>query len=170
MVFGLSLAYLIYSHVYRYIESGKLPASSAVVAIGSLYIWYLPVFYHPHFAYLIPFFHSLQYLVLVWFFKVNQVTARIDNSKEDEVEQRLSWVGMFVGYIVVAFVLGALFFEVIPRSLDSLKLFESPDMGVNPFLVAFLVFINIHHYFIDNVIWRSTNPEVKEYLYLTKKS
>jgi hypothetical protein len=27
-----------------------------------------------------------------------------------------------------------------------------------------MLFINIHHYFIDNVLWRFRDPEVREYL------
>ena len=27
-----------------------------------------------------------------------------------------------------------------------------------------MLFINIHHYFIDNVIWRFTDPEVRAHL------
>jgi len=29
----------------------------------------------------------------------------------------------------------------------------------------FWVFINIHHYFIDNVIWRRENTDVSKYLF-----
>jgi len=27
------------------------------------------------------------------------------------------------------------------------------------------VFVNVHHYFTDNVIWRSQNPETRRYLF-----
>jgi hypothetical protein len=32
------------------------------------------------------------------------------------------------------------------------------------FFTAAMLFINIHHYFIDNVIWRFKDPEVRNYL------
>lgn len=163
-VFIGSLIYLVGIHVRQYIAEGVLPTSSALIAMVSIYVWYLPVFNHPHFAYLIPFFHSMQYLVFVWFFKRNQVSSRLPT--ENPVEMRKNWVKQFVGYIVVALILGALFFEVIPKTLDKLHPFSNPAMGYSPFLVAFLLFINIHHYFIDNAIWKSNNPEVKKHLFM----
>jgi hypothetical protein len=151
-------------HVKKYIEKGVLPVSSAVVAMGALYVWYLPAFQHPHFAYLIPFFHSLQYLVFVWAFKKNQVTAQIET--RTGAEKRKMWLFKFVGFSISSLVLGALFFEFIPKGLDKSMTFSNSGMGTNPVLVAFLLFINIHHYFIDNAIWKSTNPEVKKHLFL----
>ncbi len=164
-VFTGSLVYLIAIHVKRYINEGVLPISSAVVAMVSLYVWYIPALHHPHFAYLIPFFHSLQYLVFVWFFKKNQVGEAAEKHTEAK-EMRFTWVKKFVGYIVMSLILGALFFEIIPKNLDSVMKFTNPGMGGSPFLVCFLLFINIHHYFIDNAIWKSNNPEVKKHLFL----
>ena len=163
-IFIASFIYMIGLHVKKYIETGLLPVSSAVVAMGALYVWYLPMFYHPHFAYLIPMFHSLQYLVFVWAFKKNQVNAQIAN--ESDVERRKKWLFKFVGFAISSLVLGALFFEFIPKSMDKSLSFSEAGMGTNPVLVAFLLFINIHHYFIDNAIWKSTNPEVKKHLFL----
>ncbi|MBY0451777.1 MAG: hypothetical protein K2P92_01995 [Bdellovibrionaceae bacterium] len=164
-VFAASLIYIVAIHIKRYVNDGSVPTTSAIVAMASLYVWYLPVFAHPHFAYLIPFFHSLQYLVFVWFFKKNQVTAQLETHNEIK-NKRKAWVMSFVGYIVVALILGAIFFEFLPKSLDTGIKFQNAAMGASPFLVAFLLFINIHHYFIDNVIWKSANPEVKKHLFL----
>ena len=162
--FVLSLISIIVLHFRKYIQQGKLPVSSAVIAIVSLYCWYLPAFSHPHFAYLIPFFHSLQYLVFVWFFKRNQVKAGIE--AHDGLTQRREWVRQFGGYIAISLILGAMFFEFIPKHLDKIYKFSEVGMGANPILVVFLLFINIHHYFIDNVIWKSANPEVKKHLFM----
>jgi hypothetical protein len=32
------------------------------------------------------------------------------------------------------------------------------------FFTGTILFINIHHYFIDNVIWKSRDPVTKQYL------
>ena len=32
------------------------------------------------------------------------------------------------------------------------------------FFTAAMLFINVHHYFFDNVLWRFKNPEVRAYL------
>lgn len=163
-VFALSLLSLIVIHVKKYIDQGTLPISSAIIALLSLYAWYLPALSHPHFAYMIPFFHSLQYLVFVWFFKKNQVKANIQS--DDGSTYRREWLIKFCGYIAVSLILGALFFEFIPKNLDNTFKFNEATLGTNPILVVFLLFINIHHYFIDNVIWKSANPEVKKHLFM----
>lgn len=33
------------------------------------------------------------------------------------------------------------------------------------FLFVFWIFINVHHYFLDNVIWRAENPETRQHLF-----
>jgi hypothetical protein len=162
--FVLSLLSLIVIHFNKYVRDGRWPVSSAVIALISIYAWYLPALSHPHFAYMIPFFHSLQYLVFVWFFKKNQVKANLQ--EQNEVTRRYEWIKQFVGYFAVSLLLGALFFEFIPKGLDNYFKFEEAGLGVNPILVVFLLFINIHHYFIDNVIWKSSNPEVKKHLFM----
>jgi hypothetical protein len=34
-------------------------------------------------------------------------------------------------------------------------------LGLTPFVAAFSTFINIHHYFMDHVIWRRENPDTR---------
>ena len=160
---GFSLAAVILMHVRKYIHEGVKPSPPGLAALGSLYVWYLPTFSHPSFAYLIPLFHSLQYLVFVWSFKKNQVADQIKNLKEKE--QRALWVKEFLGYGITAVLLGAMAFEFVPKFLDSQHWLQNPALGSSPFLAAFLIFINVHHYFIDNVIWRSNNEQVKKYLF-----
>jgi hypothetical protein len=44
----------------------------------------------------------------------------------------------------------------------------SPDptlFGPAVFVFIFVMWINIHHYFIDNVIWRRDNEDVQKYLF-----
>ena len=154
LVFFVSLAVVVYRHVEKYLKTGKTPGTAAAVALLTLYAWYLPVFAHPFFAYLIPFFHSLQYLVFVWYFKRQQQTDRHPSA----------WYKYLFLYAFGAIVSGALIFEIIPKALDSAYKFQNADLGEKPFLVVFLLFINIHHYFIDNTIWKSSNLEVKKYL------
>ncbi len=149
--------------IKKYIVQGQVLNSSAIAAYAALYVWYLPAFAHKSFAYLIPLFHSLQYLVFVWSFKTNQVEARTLHLKGSE--KRAAWVQQFVSFMFVATFLGAISFEFLPNWLDSLKVLPDGFFGQTPFLASFLLFINIHHYFIDNVIWRSSNEEVKKYLF-----
>ena len=34
-------------------------------------------------------------------------------------------------------------------------------LGATPYLAAIGTFVNIHHYFMDNVIWRRDNAETR---------
>ncbi len=160
-----SLLAVIYVHVKKYVAIGIKPAPPAVAAFVAIYVWYIPVFSHPGFGYLIPFFHSLQYLSFVWILKRNQTEDRVKN--KDPMTARKKWLKYFVGFTLLAVVTGAVFFEFLPKFLDKLELIPKDIMGTTPFLAAFLLFINIHHYFIDNAIWRSTNETVKKYLFIS---
>lgn len=162
-VLAFSFLSVIYLHIKKYIETGVKPAPPAVASLAALYVWYIPAMAHPGFAYMIPFFHSLQYLTFVWLYKKNQVCDEIKELKGSE--WRKNWLQKFAGFMLGAFVLGALAFEFVPKFLDKLNLIPAGSMGSAPFLAAFLLFINIHHYFIDNTIWRSDNPDVKAHLF-----
>lgn len=151
---GISFVAVLGMHWARYRRSGAKPSGPALAAFFSLYAWYLPALVNPLFAYFIPFFHSLQYLAFVWTLKQNQ-----EQSKNDS-----GWLTRVFGFLATAGLLGALAFEYVPKNLDTFGGF-SPLLGSSPVLAVTLLFINIHHYFIDNVIWRATNPDVKQFLF-----
>lgn len=160
-VMGVTLAGVILMHFNRYVKNGVKPSAPGVAAYVALYAWYLPSMVHPAFGYFIPLFHSLQYLAFVWALKRNHVMHEIRELKGEE--WRRQWVNRFFGFLLLAGVLGALAFEFVPKALDQQGLVQG--LGPTPFLAAFLLFINIHHYFIDNVIWRSDNVMVKQFLF-----
>ncbi|MBX3020365.1 MAG: hypothetical protein KF799_01710 [Bdellovibrionales bacterium] len=162
---GTSLVGVLGMQLHHYVQTGQKPAPPAVTAFVAIYAWYLPMSYHPGFGYLVPFFHSLQYLALVWQMKKNEVAALTSHMRDREL--RTAWVKMFGGYALRAVVLGVLAFEVVPQFLDKQGWVASTSLGATPILVAVLLFINIHHYFIDNVIWRSDNETVRKYLFHT---
>ncbi len=166
VITGITLAALIAIHVNRYIKTGAKPSAPGVAAFVALYAWYLPALTHPTFGYFIPFFHSIQYMAFVWVLKRNQVADQIKNLSGEA--WRREWINRLGGFFLLAFVLGALTFEIIPKGLDSQGWVAG--LGSSPFTAAFLLFINIHHYFIDNVIWRSDNPVVKQYLFAPSSS
>ena len=54
-------------------------------------------------------------------------------------------------------------FELVPNTMDNtLRTFNA--WGMFFFFTAAMLFINIHHYFIDNVLWRFKDPQVRKYL------
>ena len=160
---AISLGLVIATQVARYVRTGQKPSLPGVVAFTSLYVWYVPVMIHPAFAYMIPFFHSLQYLAFVGRLKNNQVRDEI-KTLEGEAWRR-EWVTKAGGFVLAACGLGALAFQIVPAWLDQRHLVHGEGLGWAPMMAAFILFINIHHYFIDNVIWRSDNETVKAHLF-----
>jgi hypothetical protein len=161
-IVGISFCGVVAMQIQKYIRDGSKPAPPGVAAFFALYVWYLPTMSHPGFGYLIPFFHSMQYLTFVWLMKKNQVSFDIKNLKDEE--WRAAWINKFGGFAITALITGALAFQFIPNWLDSLNLIPAGTMGTSPFLAGILLFINIHHYFIDNTIWRSDNEVVRKFL------
>ena len=69
---------------------------------------------------------------------------------------RFVWIGMIAG---------AVFFWVVPLGLDLAIDYREEIFGASMFVFMFVVFINVHHYFLDNVMWRRENPDIKRHLF-----
>jgi hypothetical protein len=124
----------------------------------ALYLWVVARYTDPVFALLVPVFHSLQYLPFVWRCQLDKV-ARTDASGLSKVAAR-----QLAAFVVAGIALGWLGFVGFP---DLLQQTIAPDPEVfGPSVCAFLFFvwINIHHYFIDNVIWRRDDETVRRLL------
>ncbi|MEX1317921.1 MAG: hypothetical protein AB1Z22_12465, partial [Synechococcaceae cyanobacterium] len=61
--------------------------------------------------------------------------------------------------------LGYLGFWTLPGWLDTHVDLPQQLFGHSLFLFSFWIFINIHHYFMDSVMWRRENHEVAQYLF-----
>lgn len=163
--FAVTLVMTLYLAIKKWIREGRLVTWPAASALLALYCWYIPAFHHPLYALMIPFFHSLQYLLFVFAFKLNETRSRF--GAPTSPESRQNWVRHFFVYCFTFFISGGIFMYALPRWLDStVRLSES--LGPSPFMFAFTVFINIHHYFIDNVLWRAHQPEMQNYLFKPK--
>jgi hypothetical protein len=129
----------------------RLPGVNAIVPVLVIYVWLSPLLSNEFFFYVIPFFHSLQYLL----FSGVYTRGKVEGAG-----------GGWRGYLVWwggAFILGAIVFELAPSALDGLGV-HGGEVTPNLFLLSFILFVNIHHYFIDNVMWRGDNEEVRQFL------
>lgn len=161
---GITLAAATWMLVRKYIKTGVRPAYSSLVGFASIYFWYLPTMGHPLFFYFVPFFHSLQYMLFVFAMKRNQATADANAFSNPETQRKV-FMRKFWGFLLLATILGGLAFELVPRNLDSFMPIGAGLMaGPGVWYFAFALFINLHHYFIDNVIWRGDNEMLKTYL------
>ena len=148
-----SLLLVAYAVVFlNYRVTGRWPGATMIVPVAALYVWWLPVLHQQEFyLLLVPLFHSLQYLPFVY--KMEE--GRLQGGPRRELRATA-----LVGGVVLA---GWLAFELVPSRADAdFGTFDA--WGIYFFVIAATLFINIHHYFIDNVVWRFSNPEVRRYL------
>ena len=243
-----SVAICFITLVKKFYGSRTLPSLSAAAAFISIFIWFWPANQdNYYYVFIVPFFHSLQYLLFISAYKKNQaielynnpatpkaqtnfgltallsfifiaipiaiivlvfngqITGRLEHAVQLYIEN--NGIGMsemiyaalavmllvtlyitikrslrqsvslsyIVSFVIKVLVLGALLFSIIPVVLDTLAIYDllphvfdydSALYGTTLYLFFFTVFVNIHHYFIDNVIWRRNNPKVRQYLYV----
>jgi hypothetical protein len=176
VVLNSSAALLAQFTIRKFLMEGRWPTKAAVVCLLSLYVWYLPVLSHPMFGHLVPFFHSAQYLMFVYVLRRNKTASSIaegvrtgDWGADSPLARWKTLLGLW-GYYGLAVLTGGVFMYFLPKHLDGLGLVTNAAFGVTPFFFAFQVFINIHHYFIDNVIWRGDSPDLRRHLFQTAAS
>lgn len=134
------------------------PSLTAWVGYVTMYGFVLLVYdVHPFWLFIIPAFHSLQYLLFVVAYKRNECEALARREGASAAGASKKSIYFFLSLAVL---IGAVQFEWGPRLADRLVAdaysFALPTL----FLAIGQLFFNIHHYFIDNVIWRKDNPGV----------
>jgi hypothetical protein len=148
--------------VRRIVKGGlsALPVTGVMAYLVSLYFWAVARF-DPMALMFVPALHSLQYLTIVWRFEKNRGHALNDAGTTK---------GLLSSHVlkfgVAAFLIGWAGFYTVPRALDTFAPYDVALLGPTAFMFVFWMFINIHHYLIDNVIWRSDNPEAGRYLFI----
>jgi hypothetical protein len=136
-----------------------VPLASFLITIWS---WTIYSRFDPFVQYLIPALHSLQYFYFVWLMQSNRARAAEGPpcfGRPVRVHLGL-WAAGALG-------LGWLLFRGVPTLLDEL-LVPAPRrgspadaLGSTPFFAVFFVAVNLHHYFMDHVIWRRENPDTR---------
>ena len=150
-------------------NGGALPYNGVVAYIVSLYAWILFVSLNPLWLLVVPALHSLQYLAVVWRYQTNVERDQADAGKDPKLKF-LSPLGPMYRlrvmiFIIIGGILGALGFWLVPMALNALVPYNKEVLGSTLFLFIAWIFINVHHYFLDNVMWRRGNPEVSKYLF-----
>ena len=139
-------------HAYR---TRTLPSLSAVAGYSSMYTLLLLSYLHPLWVYMTPLLHSAQYLLFIGAYKRGERAVSLQSEGREDVKR----------YVVMLLWTGILTFTLLPHALEWGSKHTTYSMGLLlPFMYAFTIFINIHHYFIDNVSWRKENKEAHAYL------
>ncbi|RUW00164.1 MULTISPECIES: hypothetical protein [unclassified Mesorhizobium] len=146
-----------------------LPYNGIVAYVASLYLWILIARINPLWLLVVPALHSLQYLAVVWRYQTN-VERDVADAAQNPQAKVLSFLGPLyrlrvLGFIVGGGALGYLGFWLMPMAMTALIPYDKQVLGSSLFFFIVLIFINVHHYFLDNVMWRRGNPEVSKYLF-----
>ena len=137
------------------VQNRRLPWNGLLAYGVSLYAWLLVR--DPIVVLWVPLFHSLQYMAVVWRFQTNRCKA--------DADRRVSYRYRLLGFFAVSFVLGYYMFWQAPAWLDTNVPYDTTVFGTSLFFFLFWIFINVHHYLLDTVMWRKGNPEVKRHLF-----
>ncbi|MFT3923943.1 MAG: hypothetical protein QM778_15525 [Myxococcales bacterium] len=159
LIFLATFAVLCWTLVARWRRQRQLPPLTPLLAyLSSIWLWSVYSSLDPLVRYAIPALHSLQYLYMVWLLKRAEAQEREGPPWfEKPVSVRLGWLA------VSAVALGWLLFRGGPQAMDG----NLPSantraaLGPTPYFATFYAFVNIHHYFMDTVIWRRENPATR---------
>lgn len=154
LAFLLTLPPLVWVLVQRQRRAGLLPLLSPLTGyLCSIWAWSIFSSADPLVRYAIPALHSLQYLYFVWLLKSAQARER-EREPWFETAAPTRLAKLAAG----ALALGWLLFHGLPGWLDGAR---PGPLGATPYFAALYAFVNIHHYFMDSVLWRRENPDTR---------
>ncbi len=146
--------------------AGAVPVNGLIAYAAAAYVWLFAGRLDPILLFVVPFFHSLQYMAVVWRYQLSVEADRRDSRNRAGWRKwvRTAPFGL-ARFAVVAGILGAAGFWWAPLAADALSDYDRAAFGTAACLFVAWTFINTHHYFIDNVIWRRGNPEMARHLF-----
>lgn len=112
---------------------------------AATFSWYVMVDFNPAAFFLLQFFHAFQYLMFPVRVELNEYTPETRRSHH------------MIAYYVILVALGYIAFEW--------SSFDAIPKELIPAGTAVMMIINLHHYFIDAVIWKIREPEVRQALF-----
>lgn len=145
----LSAALLLVCLVRWCFVNRKMPPPIVMLPALAQFLWFVPGSKIPCFYTFVPFFHSIQYLLIAWAVQLKEVfdEQKIAPGRRFVLQESLRWT---VGNIL----LGAALFWALPR------LFVAPWRPIGLTTAIVFAAIQIHHFFVDGVIWKLKNPKV----------
>jgi hypothetical protein len=136
-------------------RTGAFPPLRAFVAWVSLFVWYAALARDPKALFWVQLAHALQYIAFPVRVELNRASAATEGHATRHM----------VIYGTVLLGVSLLISSVVPSALMTVvgDVFGEEPGKAAPILL--LLFINIHHYFTDGVIWKISNPEVRRELF-----
>lgn len=146
-----------------------LPWTGLVAYLASIYVWLLPYSFDPVYFYFIPMFHSLQYLPVVWRFELNRSQGIQGHRMSYGLRRFLPWMSQAQAHLILFIAIGCIagyaMFWLVPQFFDRVIPYHHETFSTTLFMFTSWIFINVHHYFLDNVMWRRENKSVQQHLF-----
>jgi hypothetical protein len=160
VIFGLSTLPLLWVLIQKWRREGHVPPLAPLSGLlVTVWLWTVFSSVDPLMVYVIPALHSIQYLYFVWLLKRNEARASEGPPSFGRP------VGVALGIAAASAIgLGWLLLRGAPGVLDAAlvsKRAALEPLGPTPYFAAFFAFVNIHHYFMDAVIWRRENADMR---------
>lgn len=154
----------------RWYADKPFPFNGIVAYLVTLYVWVLfPALVAPT-AFVVlmvlatPAAHSLQYLIVAWRYQLNVERDKSHIERQDSLFAKP--VPRLVYFYIFGVVISFFGFWILPTALQLFS-YNRDVFGSQMFLFMLAIFINVHHYFLDNVMWRRENPDIAKYLLRT---
>ena len=158
-----------YDFLRKWHTERALPFNGIVAYASTVYAWVLIGRFDPVLLLVVPLFHGLQYLSVVWRYQLNVEATQIDARRPVAKHHRLAWLrSASVGlarFAVLGGILGLAGFWWAPAALDTLVGYDRAVFGAALFFFIGWTFVGIHHAFMDNIIWRRENTETRRHLF-----
>src|SRR5262249_9920244 len=136
------------------LRTGRAPGLRVLLPWVALHLWYVLLYREPASIFWVQNAHALQYLIFPLRVEMNRTLTQAGLAHPA--------LGRHMAvYYLVTVGLGLLVLQFVPQGIEmALGL-----RGILPLQFAVGSFVNIHHYFIDNVIWKIRNPAVRQELF-----
>jgi hypothetical protein len=161
-VFAATACALVLVLARKWRREGRLPIVTPLTALlCSVWSWSIYSSIDPLVVYVVPALHSIQYLYFVWLLRRGEAREREGPPWfETAATTRLGVLA------ASALGLGWILFHGAPSLLDDLFAARrlpaaQAALGPTPYFAALYAFVNIHHFFMDSVVWRRDNPETR---------
>ncbi len=126
-----------------------LPPAIVFLPALTQFVWFVPGSRLVAFNEFVPMFHSLQYLFIAW---TLQLKERLDFDGIAPSRRYVMWET--VRWLLMNIVGGLLLFETLPLVFS---LTGAPTAFVTGVILAA---VQVHHFFVDGVIWKLKTPTV----------
>ncbi len=133
----------------------RLPPLLYLVPTFTQYVWFFVAGPQLTWVQFVPFFHGVQYLAIAWAMQLKTEKEQSDRRGKTWTTRLLTW--RTTRWYALNFAGGAALFYVLPRVVQ-----HSTGVG-RPFAMAVIfAAVQVHHSFVDGVIWKLRQKSVAQ--------